>query len=78
MEFEKMQEVIAGVLNVDRTEVKMDTTFVEDLCADSLDIFQIMMGVEGAYDIQIPKEEVEGIVSVRDAVDVIKRVMERV
>lgn len=78
MEFEKMQDIIAGVLNVDRAEVKMDTTFVEDLCADSLDVFQIIMGVEEAYDIQIPEEEVEQIVSVRDAVNAIKRVMERI
>lgn len=73
MEFEKLQEVIAGVLNVDKAEIKMDTTFVVDLCADSLDIFQIVMGLEEEYDIEIPSKEAENIVSVRDAVEAIQR-----
>jgi len=73
MEFEKLQEIIAGVLNVDRAEIKMDTTFVDDLCADSLDVFQIIMGLEEEYDIEISGEEAEKIVSVKDAVDTIKK-----
>jgi len=73
MEFEKLQEIIAGVLNVDKAEIKMDTTFVDDLCADSLDVFQIIMGLEEEYDIEIPSKEAEKIVSVKDAVETIKR-----
>lgn len=73
MEFEKLQEIIAGVLNVDRAEIKMDTTFVDDLCADSLDVFQIIMGLEEEYDIEISSEEVAKIISVKDAVDAIKK-----
>ena len=46
MEFEKLQEIIAEVLNVDPEEITMDTTFVDDLGADSLDVFQIIMGIE--------------------------------
>ncbi len=45
MEFEKLQDIIAEVLNVEADEVTMETTFVEDLGADSLDIFQIVMGI---------------------------------
>ena len=44
MEFEKLQEIIVDVLNVNPDEITMDTTFVDDLGADSLDIFQIIMG----------------------------------
>ena len=43
MEFEKLQQIIAEVLNVDADEITMDTTFVDDLGADSLDVFQIIM-----------------------------------
>lgn len=73
MEFEKLQSIIVDVLNVDKTEIKMETTFVEDLCADSLDVFQIITALEEAYDIEIPSDEVEKIVSVNDAVEAIKR-----
>ena len=53
----------------------MDTTFVEDLGADSLDIFQIIMGIEEEFDIEIPTEQVEKIVSVGDAVEEIKNLI---
>ncbi len=46
MEFEKLQSIIAEVLNIDADEVTMDKTFVDDLGADSLDVFQIIMGIE--------------------------------
>ena len=72
MELEKLQKIIAEVLNVDTEEVTMDTTFVDDLGADSLDVFQIVMGIEEEFDIEIPAEEVEQIVSVGDAVEQIK------
>ena len=67
MEFEKLQEIIADVLNVDPNEVTMETTF------DSLDVFQIIMGIEEEFDIQIEAEEAEHIVSVEDAVEAIKK-----
>ena len=72
MEFEKLAKIIAEVLNVDANEITLDTTFVEDLGADSLDIFQIIMGIEEEFDIEIPNEEAEKIVSVGDAVEAIK------
>ena len=46
MEFEKIQDIIAEVLNIDKDEITMDTTFIDDLGADSLDVFQIIMGIE--------------------------------
>ena len=72
MEFEKLKNIIAEVLNVDADEITMDTTFVDDLGADSLDVFQIIMGIEEELDIEIPSEEAEKIVTVGDAVEQIK------
>ena len=72
MEFEKLQEIIAEALNVDPEEITMDTTFVDDLGADSLDVFQIIMGIEEEFDIEISNEDAEKIVTVGDAVEQIK------
>ena len=75
MEFEKLKNIIAEVLNVDADEITMDTTFVDDLGADSLDVFQIIMGIEEEFDIEIPSEEAEKIVTVGDAVEQIKNAL---
>ena len=72
MEFEKLKKIISEVLNVDEEEISMETTFVDDLGADSLDVFQIIMGLEEEFDIEIPNEEAEKIVTVGDAVEQIK------
>ncbi|MCM1086985.1 MAG: acyl carrier protein [Muribaculaceae bacterium] len=72
MEFEKLKQVIAEVLNVDPEEITMETTFVEDLGADSLDIFQIIMGIEEEFDIEIPAEKAEHITTVEEAVQLMK------
>ena len=69
MEFEKLKEIIVDVLNVAEEDIKMETTFVDDLGADSLDIFQIIMGIEEAFDIEIDNEDAEKIVTVADAVE---------
>ncbi len=75
MEFEKLQQIIAEVLNIDADEITMNTTFVDDLGADSLDVFQIIMGIEEEFDIEIPTEAAEKIVSVGDAVEQIKNAL---
>ena len=75
MEFEKLKKIIAEVLNVDEEEITMDTTFVDDLGADSLDIFQIIMGIEEEFDIEIANEDAEQIVTVADAVEQIKNAL---
>ena len=72
MEFEKLKKVIADVLNVDPEEITMETTFVDDLGADSLDVFQIIMGIEEVFDIEVPAEEAEKITNVEEAVAMIK------
>lgn len=73
MEFEKLRDIIVEVLNVDENEVTMESTFIDDLGADSLDVFQIIMGIEEEFDIEIPNEETEKIVTVGDAVEQIKK-----
>ena len=73
MEFEKLKKIIAEVLNVDENEITMENTFIDDLGADSLDVFQIIMGLEEEFDIEIPNEEAEKIVTVGDAVEQIKK-----
>ena len=76
MEFEKLQDIIADVLNVSKDDIHQETTFVDDLGADSLDIFQIIMGIEEEFDIEIDNDEAEKISTVQDAVDQIKKVVE--
>ena len=75
MEFEKLQGIIAEVLNIEPEDVRMAATFVDDLGADSLDIFQIIMGIEEEFDIEIPNEAAEQIVTVGDAVEQIKNAL---
>ena len=72
MEFEKLKKIIVEVLNIEEDEIKEDKTFIDDLGADSLDIFQIIMGIEEEFDIEIPPEEAENIHTVGDAVEKIK------
>lgn len=72
MEFEKLKKVIAEVLNVDPEEITIESTFTDDLGADSLDVFQIVMGIEEEFDIEIPAEKAEKISTVEEAVELIK------
>ncbi len=76
MEFEKIQKVISEVLSVDASEITMDTQFVDDLGADSLDMLEIIMGIEEAFAIEIAVEEVEKIVTVGDAVEQIRNAVD--
>ena len=72
MEFEKIKKIIVEVLNVEESDVTMEATFVDDLGADSLDVFQIIMGLEEEFDIEIPAEDAEKITTVEEAVNLIK------
>ena len=82
MEFEKLQKIIAEVLNIDTDKITMESTFVDDLGADSLDavelimaledVFQIIMGIEDTFDIQIPEDAAEHITTVAEAVEQIQ------
>lgn len=73
MELELIQKVLVSVLSVDPSEVRMDTTFVSDLGADSLDVFQIVMLLEEELQVTFEKEEIEKVVTVWQAVELIKK-----
>ncbi|HBB59882.1 MAG TPA: acyl carrier protein [Lachnospiraceae bacterium] len=77
MEFEKLKEIIAEVLSVDQDEVTLETTFTDDLGADSLDVFQIIMGIEQEFELTVGTDEVENIKTVGDAVELIKAAREK-
>ncbi len=72
MELEKLKKIITEVLNVDESEITMETKFIDDLGADSLDVYQIIMGVEEEFDIEIDADNAESIVTVADAIEQIK------
>lgn len=76
MELDKLKQILADVLHTDTAYIKEDTTFVDDLGADSLDLFQIVMCVEELYDIEIDSRTAEQIRTVGDAVEAIRRMTE--
>ena len=71
-EFERVKSVIVDQLGVDEDAVTAEASFVDDLGADSLDIVELIMGLETEFDLEIPDEEAEKIRTVGDAVNYIK------
>lgn len=67
MEFQKLQRIIADVLNISEDKITKESAFVDDLKADSLDVFQIITEIEDQFGIQIPDDTIENIVTVGDA-----------
>ncbi|MBA5850498.1 acyl carrier protein [Clostridium sp. cel8] len=72
MIFEKIKKIIAEQLGIDENEIKLDSSFVDDLGADSLDIVELIMALETEFDLEIPDEEAEKISTVEDVVEYIK------
>ena len=70
--FEKVKKIIVEQLGVAETSVTMEASFIDDLGADSLDIVEFIMALEEEFDMEIPDEDAEKIVSVSDVVDYIK------
>ena len=70
--FEKVKGIIVEQLGVADTAVTMEASFIDDLGADSLDIVELIMALEEEFDMEIPDEDAEKIVSVSDVVDYIK------
>lgn len=71
-EFEKVKSVVVDLLGVDESAVTPEASFVDDLGADSLDIVELIMGLETEFDLEIPDEQAEKISTVGDAVNYIK------
>ena len=72
MELEKLKEIIADVLNVEVNDITEDTTFVDDLGADSLDLFEMVMAMEEEFGVEIPSEDLEKIATVNDLEEYLK------
>jgi len=70
--FEKMKGIIVEQLGADANDIEMDSTFVDDLEADSLDIVELVMQIEEEFEMEIPDEAAEKIVTVKDVVEYIK------
>lgn len=69
---EKMRKYIAEQLNVDESEIQMDTSFQDDLGADSLDLYELVMNLEDEYGIEIPVEELQKMSTVGDVIRYLK------
>jgi len=69
---EKVKEIIAKQLSLDVDEITESTSFKDDLGADSLDLFELVMAFEEEYDIEIPSEDLEGIATVGDIIKLMK------
>lgn len=75
MVFEKVRGIVAEQLGINEGDIKLETNFIEDLGADSLDLFQVVMELEDAFDVKV--EEVEGLKTVADAVKYIEAAIEK-
>ncbi len=69
---ERMKEIIAEQLSVEAEDIKMETSFKEDLGADSLDLFELVMALEDEYSVEIPSEDLEKLLTVGDVVNYLK------
>jgi acyl carrier protein len=72
MVFEKIKERISDILGVDPDDITMESSFMDDLGADSLDVVELIMALEEEFEIEIPDEEAEKIQTVGDVVEYIK------
>ncbi len=72
MEFDKIREIIADQMSVDTDKITMETTFAEDLGADSLDVFQIISELEDAFEMEFSNEDAEKMKTVGDVVNYIQ------
>ena len=70
--FEKVRELVAAQLGIDEAVIKPESNFKEDLKADSLDLFELVMSLEDECSVTIPSEELEKILTVKDVVDYIE------
>ena len=77
MEFEKVREIISEQKGIPEDKITMETTFLDDLNADSLDVFQIISELEEYFELEFEADDIEKIKSVGDAVDYIKSALER-
>ena len=75
MVFEKIKAILSSQLDVDAEELSLETKIAEDLGADSLDVVEMLMSIEGEFDVEIPDEEIEKLKTIGDVVDYIQNNM---
>lgn len=66
--FEKVKEIIEEKLNAEGADITLETSFKDDLEADSLDLFELMMALEEEFDVEIPSEDLENVKTVADVI----------
>lgn len=76
MVYNKIKELIAEQFNIEEEDITMDTSFREDLDADSLDLVELIMALEDEFDLEVADEDVETINTVKDAVNYINKIMD--
>ena len=76
MELDMLKEAIVKVLKIDARELTLDTRFVEDLGADSLDLYQIAMNLEEVFDVSFSEEDLKQVITVNDAYELLKNFKE--
>ncbi len=69
---EKIKEIVADQLGIEEDDIKLESNFKEDLEADSLDLFELVMALEEEYGVEIPSEDLEKIVTVNDIIEYLK------
>ncbi|CCY57975.1 acyl carrier protein [Clostridium sp. CAG:632] len=70
--FEKMKSIISEQLGVDENNIELETSFKEDLDADSLDLFELVMAIEDAFNVEIPADDVAELHTVEDVIDYLR------
>ena len=76
MEFERIKEIISEQLGVSEDSITMETSFTDDLGADSLDLVELVMALEEEFDVEMPDNEIENIKTVSDAVSFLKTLIQ--
>ena len=74
---EKLKEIIADQLSVDESEIELSTSFKDDLGADSLDLYELVMALEEEYGCEIPADDVAAMATVEDVVNYLKNTVSR-
>ena len=70
--FEKMKSIISEQLGVDENNIELETSFKEDLDADSLDLFELVMAIEDGFNVEIPADDVAELHTVEDVIDYLR------
>ncbi len=72
MDFEKMKEIVVEQLDVEESEVTLEAKFIDDLGADSLDLFELVMAIEEESGVEIKNEDLPSVITVQDAMNYVK------